>query len=75
MDHKVNSISKICLAGGKELDDSFWGNTTNNIINNGCDWQDKVRTIKTDYRAWRNILKLICQDNIRVLLIPLGKWT
>ena len=33
-----------------------------------------MRTTKIDYRAWRIFLKLIYQDNIRVLLIPLGQW-
>ena len=74
MAHRVNSLSKICSADGKEIDGRFWGNNTNDIICNGCECQDKVITTKIDYRAWRNFLKLICQDNNRVLVIPLWKW-
>ena len=35
--HKVNSLSAICSADGKEIDGIFWGNTTNDIVRNGCD--------------------------------------
>ena len=74
MAHKVKSLGEIYLDDGKEIDGRFWGNTTNDTIHNDCDWQDEVRT-KIYYRAWKKFLKLICQDNSRVLIIPLGKWT
>ena len=73
MAHDVNSLSEICSTDGKEIDGRFWVNTTNNIIRNGCDCQDKVRTAKIDYRAWTTFPKLVYQENIRILVIPLGK--
>ena len=41
---------------------------------NSYEWPAKYRTIINDYRVWRNLLKHMCHDKSKTLILPLRIW-
>ena len=72
---KGYSVADIATGSGLEVDRNFWWGQTQSGRSRNLDWPYQGNPSKTEWSAWRRVLRLsICNEKRRQLGTTLGKW-